>query len=296
MFLKFPNTLLGDRDTIIKAWLWLHKVDGPAGAAEVRTVPCMWDRNSATYTNTMDLNSMSTSQKCNDPHGGAIPDGTDQMFNLTLKGDVLQSNRVQGNHFCLEVSGGPVTTEDVISSEFATDTTWRPTLKMRVRIGTVPPTPAPMTQAENEALTKQEAQMTQVENEKRTILEASIGGTMLAQKRVLQPNATMSEGDIVARDAQVEDKLKLEMAEYRANAAVLGSRRRTTTPSSSGTAQGAPGTQELGDARHRQRVAPLTGGYWRHSQESGAVSLDSFKGTDATDHWKEDSSATASWL
>jgi len=59
-----------------------------------------------------------------------IPNANGDWFEIGLRADVLQNNRLNGDHLCLQVSRGPADTNADISSEL---TDWPPTLELEVR-------------------------------------------------------------------------------------------------------------------------------------------------------------------
>jgi hypothetical protein len=210
--LKFKQELLMEKDSVMEGWLHLTKETGFPGPATVKAVSCAWTKNGATYTNTMNYDGPQCSLE------GSVPDGDDQRFNISLRGDVINSNRVQGDHICLEVSGGPTGSEDVISSIAAANAAAKPQLQLKVKF----PKPnlnetAPESPGENPGGETLDESIQKVKDEKRAELTKVVKAQQLKQKKVWFPEATaLNMGDMVRVEAIVEEKLTLAMAEYRA--------------------------------------------------------------------------------
>jgi len=127
-FLKFPLKGMHVNDTIQSAQLKLFKYGGAGGPVRVETASCLWQRNSITYSNSVDYGLTRASRGTT----AQMPAAEKVWTSIELKGDVVQNARLAGDHICLRVSGGPADGHAVISSEL---TNQAPKLEVYAKVG-----------------------------------------------------------------------------------------------------------------------------------------------------------------
>lgn len=261
---KFPTTVLEDRDSIIKGWLVLHKEDGFGGPAVVTTIPCNWNRDTVTYTTTMDFTGAQASV------AGAIPDGSDKNFNLTLQGNVLNTNRVQGDHFCLQLQGGPTGSFDLITSELVNLSA--PLLKLEVRqhkAANLSFASVSTSAPESSLMMDRERQIEQVRQGYIDGFKDQVGAQMLEKKKINDPDAKrLNMGELQVRDTKVADLLQVAMAKYM---------QRLASPAVAPAPAPAP---NLGDANWKNIEVDMI---HDNDREAHVASLDAYDGVEVVD-------------
>jgi hypothetical protein len=107
-YMKFPiDKTLTDGDVVIEATLKVFKYGGRGGQMKLKTMSCSWGKG-LTYTDAevnpgglvlQDVGAGDTS--------ATIPEEGDKWMEVKLVGSVIQSARLQGDHVCIRLSGGP---------------------------------------------------------------------------------------------------------------------------------------------------------------------------------------------
>merc|ERR1711871_975718 len=116
-YIKFPQSILKDSDTVVEAVLRVYKFGGGAGPINIFAASCEWTRNDLTYTlSEVNPGGMALEDIKNDDTA-EFPEGEKEWIDVKLSADKVQSARLQGDHICVRVSGGPSANYAVISSE-----------------------------------------------------------------------------------------------------------------------------------------------------------------------------------
>jgi hypothetical protein len=131
-FFKFPTNGLKAADTISGAQVKVYKWGGRDGPAVIKATSCGWDRETLTYTKSLDL------------IGDEISTGGDAMFPadekvwvvIDLDYNHIQRARLDGDSICLAVAGGPAETDVDLASEL--DERFRPALVLEIKKGIAP--------------------------------------------------------------------------------------------------------------------------------------------------------------
>lgn len=113
IYLQFPSSILKKDDTITKAHLKMYKVGGDGGPVIVKAAGCHWTRGTLTYTGARNLAYARVSSGTT----ATIPNDNNQWTNIELKGDVIERSRTNGEHICLQITGGPAMGASVFDSE-----------------------------------------------------------------------------------------------------------------------------------------------------------------------------------
>jgi len=142
-YLKFPTTQIPTTANIIGATIRLFKTGGGGGPALVKLASCAWSRSTLTYTASETLPGATVSEGVT----AVFPEESDIWASVMLKPSVVQSARANGDHICLEVSGGPKAEPAILSSEL---TSKPPQLKIEVQS-------LPKTEAEKKAIAEKKA-------------------------------------------------------------------------------------------------------------------------------------------
>jgi len=136
-YLKFPQSTLRSSDAIVEAKLKLYKFGGGTGAIRVFTASCEWDRKDITYTMAeVNPGGLALADAVYGDDTAIFPAGSEEWLEVKLHGDILNNARIQGNHICLRISGGPADPNDavIIASEL---TDKKPELVLFVKEGAV---------------------------------------------------------------------------------------------------------------------------------------------------------------
>merc|ERR1711871_1702003 len=132
-YIKFPQSILKDSDTVVEAVLRVYKFGGGAGPINIFAASCEWTRNDLTYTlSEVNPGGMALEDIKNDDTA-EFPEGEKVWIDVKLSADKVQSARLQGDHICVRVSGGPSANYAVISSEMTDE---KPELILYVSDGT----------------------------------------------------------------------------------------------------------------------------------------------------------------
>lgn len=132
-FLKFPQSTLKESDVIMEAVLRLYKFGGGSGPIVVHSASCEWTRTDITFT-IAELNpgGLSLEKATVGSNDAVFPEGEKEWIDVKLHGDVVQNARIQGDHICFRVSGGPAEDFVTLGSENSNE---KPELILYVKPG-----------------------------------------------------------------------------------------------------------------------------------------------------------------
>jgi len=135
-YMKFPLSTLKDTDTVVEGNLKLFKFGGGNGPIKVHIASCGWSRRDITYTmSEVDPGGFQLVQADVGDDTSELPEAEKQWFDIKLRGDTIQSARLEGTHVCMKISGGPADSFAVISSEL---TDKKPELVLYAKEGPLP--------------------------------------------------------------------------------------------------------------------------------------------------------------